>query len=68
MDFIDTDIIIQQREGRLLQQIIDYDGTDKFLETEAETILGLDVRNCVIATGGSVVYSEPAMRALKNAG
>ncbi|HHT54421.1 MAG TPA: shikimate kinase [Clostridiales bacterium] len=68
MDFIDTDIIIQQREGRLLQQIIDYDGTDKFLETEAETILGLDVRNCVIATGGSVVYSEPAMRALKKRG
>jgi shikimate kinase len=68
MDFIDTDILIQQREGRLLQQIIDEDGTDRFLDIEEATILELDVKNCVIATGGSVVYSDAAMRSLSENG
>ncbi len=44
MDFIDTDILIQQRESRLLQQIIDEDGIDRFLEIEEATILKLDVK------------------------
>ncbi|NLW73838.1 MAG: shikimate kinase [Clostridiales bacterium] len=68
MDFIDTDILIQQRESRLLQQIIDEDGIDRFLEIEEATILKLDIKNCVVATGGSVIYSDTAMRALKKQG
>ena len=68
MDFIDTDIIIQQREGRLLQQILDEDGAGRFLEIEEKTILELDPKICVIATGGSVVYSQLAIRALKEYG
>lgn len=68
MDFIDTDIIIQQREKMLLQEIIDSCGTARFLKTEEDTVSSVSVENTVIATGGSVVYSERAMKALKENG
>ena len=65
MDFIDSDIIIQQRENRLLQEIIDADGINTFLRTEEEIVSALDYQNTIIATGGSVVYSDKAMKSLK---
>lgn len=68
MDYLDTDILIQQRTGRLLHEIIDCDGMEAFLKTEEQAILGLGVDNCVIATGGSAVYSQSAMQALKKGG
>jgi len=64
MDFIDTDILIQQREGRLLQEILDTDGVDRFLEIEETVVCALETSDSVVATGGSVVYSEKAMRRL----
>lgn len=64
MNFVDTDILIQQREGRILQQIIDTDGIERFLEIEEEVLCAFSEENCVVATGGSAVYSENAMRAL----
>lgn len=68
MRFIDTDLIIQESEGRLLQQILDTDGVARFREIEERCILSLAAANAVIATGGSVVYSDAAMRHLKEAG
>lgn len=68
MDFVDTDILIQQREERLLQEIIDHDGIDRFLAVEESVISELHLRNSVIATGGSVVYSQRAMEALREGG
>jgi len=67
-NFIDTDIVAQQTSGRLLQEIIDEDGTDAFLKTEEKSILSLHGHNAVIATGGSVVFSEKAMEHLKQDG
>ncbi|MEG0546894.1 MAG: shikimate kinase [Oscillospiraceae bacterium] len=64
-DFIDTDLIIQQREKRLLQDIIDNDGLQEFLDIECNSVLSLDVKNSIIATGGSVVFRECAMAHLK---
>ena len=64
MTFVDTDIVIQERDGRLLQEIIDAEGPDAFLKIEEEAILALRCRNAVIATGGSVVFSERAMEHL----
>ena len=61
MDFVDTDILIQQRTGKRLSTIIEEDGADAFLKCEEETLLSLDACNCVIATGGSAIYSEKAM-------
>lgn len=66
--FIDTDILIQQKEGRLLQEIIDQEGTRRFLDIEQKYICETTFENCVIATGGSVVYSQKAMKALKDTG
>ncbi len=68
MDFVDTDILIQQRAGRLLQEIIDQDGVEPFLKLEEAVVSSLDMQGSVIATGGSVVYSEKAMEAIKKSG
>jgi len=68
MEFIDTDILIQKNEGRRLQEIIDHYGIEYFLNTEERTILGLNAFNSVIATGGSVIYSEKAMVQLREKG
>ena len=65
MDFVDTDLIIQQREKRLLQDIIDCDGLEKFLDIESEAILSREYSNSVISTGGSAVFRENAMEHLK---
>ena len=66
--FLDTDVFIQAVSGRGLQQIIDSDGLDEFCKLEAEHILCLDKTDCVIATGGSAVYSDAAMNHLKTSG
>jgi len=68
MQFIDTDILIQERTGRMLQEILDTDGPDAFKRIEEETILSLHPCRAVIATGGSVVCSGAAMAHLKSAG
>ncbi len=66
--FVDTDLIIQQREKRLLQEIIDNDGIDFFLDCEADAVKTLDCDGCVIATGGSVVFREESINHLKKNG
>ena len=66
--FIDTDIVIQETTGRLLQDIIDEDGPDAFKMIEEEIILAHRFRNTVIATGGSVVFSDRAMQHLRQDG
>lgn len=68
MDFVDTDLYIQAREKRRLQEIIDQDGLQAFRRMEARHIRGLVCRHHVIATGGSVVYDEAAMRHLGGGG
>lgn len=67
--FIDTDLIIQQDTGRLLQDIIDKDGLDAFCIAEERAICSVAAtENAVIATGGSAVYSREAMLHLKKHG
>jgi len=63
-DFIDTDVVIQNREGMNLQDIINQRGLDAFLAVEEAVILSLDPQGTVVAPGGSVVLSDPAMRHL----
>ena len=64
MDFVDTDIVIQQREGARLNEIIEKHGIDEFLKKEEKALVELKVANTVIATGGSAVYSDDAMKHL----
>lgn len=68
MQFIDTDILIQEWAGKMLQEILDTDGPEAFKRIEEETILSLHPRRAVIATGGSVVCSPDAMAHLKSGG
>ncbi|MBC8061985.1 MAG: shikimate kinase [Clostridiaceae bacterium] len=65
MNFIDTDLVIQQKTGRLLQKIINEDGIKDFLKIEENSILSLKVNNTVIATGGSVIFCGKAIEYLK---
>lgn len=67
-NFIDTDILIQERSGKLLQEIIDTRGPGALKILEEETILSLQIHNSVIATGGSVVFSSRSMQHLKQDG
>lgn len=67
-NFFDTDLLIQNLEGKSLQAVIDEKGTEYFQSAEENAILSLDINGTVIATGGSVVYSEKAMAHLKSLG
>lgn len=64
-DFVDTDILIQQKHKKLLQEIIDEEGIDTFLDIEEQVLSELTVERSIIATGGSAVYSDKAMKTLK---
>ena len=67
-DYIDTDLLIQLQEGCRLEETIRQKGIDAFLDIEGEVCAGLDTANTVIATGGSAVYRDRAMRHLKELG
>ena len=65
-DFLDSDHLIQKKMGIKLQEIINQYGNDRFREIEEEVNASIDVKDTVIATGGSVVYGEKAMEHLKS--
>ncbi|MGM0449476.1 MAG: shikimate kinase [Pseudomonadota bacterium] len=64
-DFVDTDLLIQSRAGATLQTIVDENGYEALREVEEQVLLSLALSNHVIATGGSVVYSEAGMAHLR---
>lgn len=63
-DFVDTDILIQQQEGKKLYKIIEEDGLEHFKKVENEVNSKLNLDKTVIATGGSVIYGQEAMKNL----
>jgi len=67
-DFVDTDLTLQQREGALLQNIINERGTEVFLDLEQAAICSVQCKNCVISPGGSCVCRELSMAHLKSTG
>jgi shikimate kinase len=67
-DFVDTDLLIQTSQQRTLQDIVDNDGYLALRSIEGDVLQQLELRNCVIATGGSAVYSDAAMVHLKKDG
>lgn len=66
--FLDSDLVIQEKIGSRLQDYIDKYGPAAFDEMEDQVNAGIDVENTVIATGGSAVYGENAMRHFKEIG
>lgn len=67
-EFIDTDLLIQKQEKRLLKEIIAEEGNERFLEIENQVNRDLMVEHAVISPGGSVVYCEEAMQHFKEIG
>lgn len=68
MPFVDTDLLIQRHENCYLQELIEKQGIDGFIRTEERIVTELDLTDHVIATGGSVIYSRPAVDHLKAGG
>ena len=66
--FIDTDLIISRKAEKPLQRIIDEDGLDEFLRLEAQVGEELVCDCTVVATGGSMVLCDKAMKNLRNQG
>ena len=66
--YIDSDSVIVAREGMRLPEIIEEKGTEAFLDIEAKVNSEICASRCVIATGGSVIYREKALDALRKIG
>lgn len=66
--FIDTDLLIQEQEKKLLREIIEEAGEEGFLRIENQVNRDLNVENSVISPGGSVIYCEEAMQHFKETG
>lgn len=66
--FVDSDLLIQERENRLLKDIIAREGVEGFLAIENQVNTSVNVQKSVIATGGSAVYGEEAMKHYKETG
>ena len=66
--FVDTDILIQEQENRLLCDIIESDGVEGFLKIENKINSNINITDSVIATGGSVIYGKEAMEHLGEIG
>ncbi len=68
MDFADTDLSIQKKYSASLSEIIKKYGIENFLQIENDVICEENFQNTVIATGGSAVFGEEAMKKLKESG
>ena len=67
-NFVDADIVIQEKEGRKLAEIIETEGIDGFIDIENRINSEIEVEKSVISTGGSAVYGKEAMDHYKNIG
>lgn len=66
--FVDSDLLIQEQEGRLLPDIIASEGVEEFVEIENRVNSSIETTEKVIATGGSAVYGREAMEHLRSIG
>lgn len=67
-DFIDADLVIQNQCDKTLQKLIDACGPAGFIQVENEILSGIEASHSIIATGGSAVYSDEAMKHLTEIG
>lgn len=66
--FVDADLVIQEKEGKLLCEIIEEVGAEGFIEVENRINSQIEAEHAIVATGGSVVYGAEAMAHLKEIG
>ena len=68
LGFVDVDLIIQEREGALLQQLLDAQGVERFLDLEQDAVCSLDCHGAVVAPGGSCVCREESIAHMRRLG
>lgn len=66
--FVDSDLVIQEKYGKLLHELIEENGVEGFWKIENDVNASLETHRSVIATGGSVIYGEGAMEHLRRIG
>jgi shikimate kinase len=66
ISFVDSDLVIQETEDRMLHELIEEYGQEGFLEIEDRVNATISPKAAVIATGGSVVYCQNAMNHLND--
>lgn len=66
--FLDVDLLLQEREGALLQELIDSRGVERFLDLERDAIQSIHCRHTVVAPGGSCVCREESMAHMRRLG
>ena len=66
--FIDSDLVIQEKYGRLLHELIEENGVEGFWKIENDVNASLNTHRSIIATGGSAVYGAEAMEHLRTIG
>ena len=64
--FLDVDLMIQEKTGKLLKEIIAQEGMEGFLRVEERINQAIQAVHTVIAPGGSVIYGPKAMKHLKD--
>ena len=66
--FLDSDLVIQEKTGKLLYQLIEERGEAGFLLLEEQINSGIQAEKHIISTGGSAVYGAKAMEHLRRIG
>ena len=63
--FVDSDLVLQDRHGKLLHELITEYGVEGFWQIESDVNASLDLENSIIATGGSACYEPEGMQHLR---
>jgi len=67
--FVDTDELIEEKEGKAIPEIVEEKGWDGFRRIEREVVKEVsNLENLVIATGGGVVLNEENVYELRKKG
>lgn len=66
--FLDGDDLIRALTQEPLMRTIEKRGAEGFVKAEEEALCGVRTSHAVIATGGSAIYSERAMKHLRSLG
>jgi shikimate kinase len=59
---IDSDVLIEEQQGKSLQNILDDEGYIRLREIENSVLKNLYFKEIILSTGGSAVYSDEAMK------
>lgn len=66
--FIDSDLLIQEKYHKTLERLIEENTDAGFIQMENDVNQSIQAERTVIATGGSAVYGEEAMLHFKEIG